>query len=378
MIQFNKPHITGKEFRYIEEAINNQWISGNGPFTKRCHQFFEERYGFPKCLLTSSCTDALEMAALLLDLGPGDEVIFPSFTFVSTVNAFMLRGIKAVFADSLPHHPNIDPQAIRERITPQTKALVIVHYGGAACAMEEILEIVQEHNLLLIEDAAHAIDAYYKNKPLGSFGHLATFSFHETKNIICGEGGMLVINDARFEERAEILWEKGTNRTAFYRGEVDKYGWVDLGSSFLPSDLTAAFLMAQLECLAGIQSKRKSIVENYYKGLDELIKNALFQVITPEDYATQNGHLFAIVLADEPERSALINHLKQSEIFPAFHYQSLHKSPYFTPLHDGRALPNADLFSERLLRLPVYHDINVAEIQEICNAIKEFYGGREA
>jgi dTDP-4-amino-4,6-dideoxygalactose transaminase len=313
-----------------------------------------------------------------LDLGPGDEVIFPSFTFVSTANAFILRGVKAVFADSLPHHPNIDPQAIRDLITPKTKALVIVHYGGAACAMEEIMKIVQDHNLYLIEDAAHAIDSYYKDKPLGSFGHLATFSFHETKNIICGEGGMLVINDPRFEERAEILWEKGTNRTAFFRGEVDKYGWVDLGSSFLPSDLTAAFLMAQLECLADIQSKRKSNIEIYYKGLDELIKNALFQVITPDVYATQNGHLFAIVLADKPERTALIKHLKQHDIYPAFHYQSLHKSPFFTPLHDGRALPNADLFSERLLRLPVYHDLNVAEIQEICNAIKGFYEGRQA
>jgi dTDP-4-amino-4,6-dideoxygalactose transaminase len=375
MIEFNRPFLSGKELTYIQEAVANRWISGNGPFTKRCQAFFEKRYGFNKCLLTSSCTDALEMAAILLDLKSGDEVIFPSFTFVSTANAFLLRGVKAVFADSCADHPNIDPQEIRNLITPKTKAMVVVHYGGAACDMVEILKIVADHQLFLVEDAAHAIDSFYGNKPLGSFGHLATFSFHETKNIICGEGGMLVVNDVTLEERAEIIWEKGTNRTAFYRGEVDKYGWVDIGSSFLPSDVTAAFLMSQLESLDEIQGIRKKIVSRYQEALLTLIQKGSIKIVQPANYATENGHLFAIILRNETERRSLIKHLREKSIFPAFHYQSLHKSAYFLSQHDGRELPNADKFSDGLLRLPLHCGLSPANIDDICQHLMAFFDG---
>ena len=248
-IPFNKPFLSGNETKYIEEAVRSMKISGDGIFTKKCHAFFEEKYGFLKCLLTTSCTDALEMAAILIDIQAGDEVIMPSYTFVSTANAFVLRGAKIVFADSLPDHPNIDVSKIEALITPKTKAIVPVHYGGVACDMDVIMELAKRYNLFVIEDAAQAVDSFYKGLPLGGIGHLAAFSFHETKNIISGEGGMLVINDAQFAERAEIIREKGTNRSQFYRGEVDKYGWMDIGSSFLPSDIIAAFLFAQLENL---------------------------------------------------------------------------------------------------------------------------------
>lgn len=376
MIEFNRPYLSGKELTYIQEAVENRWISGNGPFTKRCQSFFEKRFGFNKCLLTSSCTDALEMAAILLDLKPGDEVIFPSFTFVSTVNAFLLRGVKAVLADSYAEHPNIDPEEIRSLVTPRTKAIVVVHYGGAACDMEEILKIAKEHQLFLVEDAAHAIDSYYLGKPLGSFGHISAFSFHETKNIICGEGGLLVVNDKKLEQRAEIIWEKGTNRTAFYRGEVDKYGWVDIGSSFLPSDVTAAFLMAQLECLDEIQSMRKSIVSRYHEALSALSEKGAIDTIKPGKTATENGHLFAMVLPNEATRKSLMVHLRENNIFPAFHYQSLHKSAFFISQHDGRDLPNADKFSDRLLRLPVHCGITLGNVDEICQHIIAFFDGK--
>lgn len=376
MIEFNRPYLSGKELTYIQEAVENRWISGNGPFTKRCQSFFEKRFGFNKCLLTSSCTDALEMAAILLDLKPGDEVIFPSFTFVSTVNAFLLRGVKAVLADSYAEHPNIDPEEIRSLVTPKTKAIVVVHYGGAACDMEEIVKIAKEHQLFLVEDAAHAIDSYYLGKPLGSFGHISAFSFHETKNIICGEGGLLVVNDKKLEQRAEIIWEKGTNRTAFYRGEVDKYGWVDIGSSFLPSDVTAAFLMAQLECLDEIQSMRKSIVSRYHEALSALSEKGAIDTIKPGKTATENGHLFAMVLPNEATRKSLMVHLRENNIFPAFHYQSLHKSAFFISQHDGRDLPNADKFSDRLLRLPVHCGITSGNVDEICQHIIAFFDGK--
>jgi len=232
---FNKPYLTGKETHYIYKAVNSGKISGNGIYTQKCQKFFEERYGFKKCLLTSSCTDALEMCAILIDIKPDDEVIIPSYTFVSTANAFILRGANIIFADSNEYNPNIDENEIEKLITKKTKAIVVVHYAGIACNMDKIMEIANKNNLFVIEDAAHSVDSFYKNKPLGSIGHLATFSFHETKNVISGEGGMLVINDDRFINRAEIIWEKGTNRAAFWRGEVDKYGWVDIGSSFLPS-----------------------------------------------------------------------------------------------------------------------------------------------
>ena len=274
MINFNEPYCTGNEPKYIQDAINRGKLSGNGYYTKKCQHFLEEKLGVKKCLLTTSCTDALEMCAILLDIQPGDEVIMPSYTFVSTANAFVLRGAKIVFCDSRPDHPGMDESLIEGLLTEKTKAIVPVHYAGVACDMDKIMSIAKQHDLFVVEDAAQAIDSHYKGKPLGSIGHLAAFSFHETKNISSGEGGALIINDDRFLERSEIIWEKGTNRSAFWRGEVDKYGWVDIGSSFLPSEITAAFLWAQLESLEKIQEQRKSIW-NAYNAVFLKIKNDL-------------------------------------------------------------------------------------------------------
>jgi dTDP-4-amino-4,6-dideoxygalactose transaminase len=275
MLTFNKPFLTGKETAYITDAVASGKISGNGKYTQLCQNYFQNKYGFKKCLLTTSCTDALEMAAILLEIKPGDEVIMPSYTFVSTANAFVLRGANIVFADSMGVNPNMDVESIEALITPKTKAIVPVHYAGIACDMDAIMDLATKYNLFVVEDAAQAIDSYYTGKdgiekPLGGIGHLAAFSFHETKNIISGEGGMLVVNDPQFAQRAEIIWEKGTNRSAFFRGEVDKYGWVDVGSSFLPSEIVAAFLWAQLEHLEEIQNKRKSIWNQYWEGLKPL------------------------------------------------------------------------------------------------------------
>ena len=270
MIPFNKPHLTGKETDYIRESVLSGKISGDGIYTKKCHQYFESKYGFRKAMLTTSCTDALEMCAILLDIKPGDEVIAPSYTFVSTVNAFVLRGAKIIFADSCVENPNIDMNDVEKLITPKTRAIIVVHYAGIACDMDRVMQLASDHNLFVVEDAAQAIDSYYNGKPLGSIGHLAAFSFHETKNIISGEGGMLVVNDDQFIKRAEIIREKGTNRSSFFRGEIDKYGWVDIGSSFLPSDIIAAFLYAQIENIDVIQSKRREIWDRYYSALKPL------------------------------------------------------------------------------------------------------------
>jgi len=372
-IPFNKPFLTGKEIDYIREAVLSGKISGNGMFTRRCHEFFEQRYGFRKCLLTTSGTDALEMCALLIDIRPGDEVIMPSYTFVSTANAFILRGAMIRFCDSATENPNIDPDAIEPLITERTRAIVVVHYAGIACDMEKIMSLASRYHLFLIEDAAQAIDAYYQHRPLGSFGHLAAFSFHETKNIISGEGGMLVINDDRFVKRAEILWEKGTNRTAFYRGEVDKYGWVDIGSSFLPSELTAAFLFAQLENLDAIQQKRKNLWKVYEEELKPLEKKKVVQLPHIPPYATPNAHMFYLLCRSIEERDRLIEYLKQHGIMAVFHYLSLHKSPYYAPKHDGRPLPNCDRYADCLLRLPLFYELTVDEVRRIASLIIQFY-----
>jgi len=372
-IPFNKPFLTGKEIDYIRESVLSGKISGNGMFTRRCHEFFEQRYGFRKCLLTTSGTDALEMCALLIDIRPGDEVIMPSYTFVSTANAFILRGAVIRFCDSATENPNIDPDAIEPLITERTRAIVVVHYAGIACDMEKIMSLASRYHLFLIEDAAQAIDAYYQHRPLGSFGHLAAFSFHETKNIISGEGGMLVINDDRFVKRAEILWEKGTNRTAFYRGEVDKYGWVDIGSSFLPSELTAAFLFAQLENLDAIQQKRKNLWKVYEEELKPLEKKKVVQLPHIPPYATPNAHMFYLLCRSIEERDRLIEYLKQHGIMAVFHYLSLHKSPYYAPKHDGRPLPNCDRYADCLLRLPLFYELTVDEVRRIASLIIQFY-----
>lgn len=376
MIPFNKPFLTGKETQYISEAVISGKISGNGIFTKKCHEFFQKKYGFKKCLLTTSCTDALEMAALLLNIREGDEVIMPSYTFVSSANPFVLRGATIVFADSMQSNPNIDADKIEALITPKTKAIVVVHYAGIACNMDKIMALAHKHNLFVVEDAAQAINSFYTGsdgvkKPLGSIGHLAAFSFHETKNIIAGEGGMLVINDEQFLKRSEIIWEKGTNRSAFFRGEIDKYGWVDVGSSFLPSEIVAAFLYAQLEHLDEIQSKRIELWNFYYEQLKPLTEKGLIQLPDIPVYACNNAHIFYILFPDVEKRNECIRHLKENNILSVFHYLSLHKSTFFYQKHDGRELTETDRYSETLLRLPMYYELEESWVKRICDLIKE-------
>ncbi|RME19858.1 MAG: dTDP-4-amino-4,6-dideoxygalactose transaminase [Bacteroidetes bacterium] len=374
---FNIPHLTGKEVHYIYDAVFNKQLSGNGKYTKLCHQFFQNTYQFKKVLLTSSCTDALEMCALLINIQPGDEVIMPSYTFVSTANAFVLRGAKIIFADSYAHHPNMNADAIEELITSKTKAIVVMHYAGVANDMDKIISIAQKYNLYVIEDAAQAIDSYYikgnTKIPLGSIGNLGAMSFHETKNIISGEGGMLIVNDEQFVKRSEILWEKGTNRSAFFRGEVDKYGWVDVGSSFLPSELTAAFLYAQLEHLSEIQQRRTNLWNNYYEGLKGLEEKGYVRLPYLPPYATNNAHMFYLVCQSLEERTKLIQYLKEAGIQAVFHYLSLHRSPFYKDKHDGRELPYSDMFSDCLVRLPMYYDLDTNIQNYIIETICNFY-----
>ena len=379
-IPFNKPHLTGKEAHYMYKAVFNGKLSGNGEYTKRCQQFFEERYGFRKCLLTTSGTDALEMCAMLCDLQRGDEVIIPSYTFVSTALAFLREGAKVVFADSMKRNPNLDAETLESLITPHTKVIVPVHYAGVACDMDAIMSIAQKHNLLVVEDAAQAIDSYYTSNikhqtlPLGGIGHLAAFSFHETKNITAGgEGGLLVVNDERFVRRAEIIWEKGTNRAEFFRGEVNKYGWVDMGSSFLPAEINAAFLWAQLENLDEIQSKRKQLWNRYYELLKPLADKGYFAFPDMPEYASNNAHMFYLTFPSLETRTALIKHLKDNDIMAVFHYLSLHSSAYYADKHDGRALPECDRYADTLVRFPMYYDLEIEDVERICNLIKDYY-----
>ena len=373
MIPFNKPFLTGKEAHYMYQAVLSGKISGNGIFTKKCQSFLEDKYGFKKCLLTTSGTDALEMCAMLCNLRPGDEVIVPSYTFVSTALAFLREGAKVVFADSCSNNPNIDADRIEELITPHTRVIVPVHYAGVACDMDKIMAIANRHNLLVVEDAAQAIDSYYKGRPLGSIGHLAAFSFHETKNIISGEGGLLCVNDDRFIRRSEIIWEKGTNRAEFFRGEVNKYGWCDMGSSFLPSEIVSAFLWAQLECMDQIQDKRKSLWEEYHRLLKPLADRGCFSVPDIPDYATKNGHMFYLVCNSIDDRTALIASLKEAGIGAVFHYLSLHSSDYYKDKHDGRELHNCDHYADCLVRLPMFYELSIEDVGLICNEIVRFY-----
>ncbi len=375
-IGFNKPYVTGKELEYISDAVSSKKLSGNGKYTQKCQQFFETHYGIEKCLLTSSCTDALEMAALLIDIEPGDEVIMPSYTFVSTANAFVLRGAKIVFADSRADHPGVDEKSLENLITPKTKAIVVVHYAGVACDMDIVMEVATRHNLFVIEDAAQAIDSFYTGRDgvrraLGSIGHLAAFSFHETKNIISGEGGLLAINDKRFKERAEIIWEKGTNRSAFFRGEVDKYGWVDVGSSFLPSEITAAFLWAQLEHVQDIQSKRLAIWDAYLKAFQTSKMKLNIKMPSIPSFATKNGHMFYILFESIEQRNKVVKKLLDNQVQAVFHYLSLHKSKFYASKHDNRMLQFSDFYSDTLLRLPLYYDLEIDQVQQIVNLICE-------
>lgn len=375
MIPFNKPHLTGKEAHYMYQAVNDGKLSGNGKFTKQCQHFLEERYGFKKCLLTTSCTDALEMAAILCDIRPGDEVIVPSYTFVSSALAFVRQGAKIVFADSMKRNPNLDAELLEDLISPRTKVIVPVHYAGVACDMDRIMEIADKYHLLVVEDAAQAIDSSYKGRPLGTIGHMSAFSFHETKNIISGEGGMLGINDARFIRRAEIIWEKGTNRAEFFRGEVNKYGWCDIGSSFLPSEIIAAFLWAQLEEMETIQAARKALWNKYYELLAPLGERGLFRMPDIPAYATNNAHMFYLVCNSLEERTALIKALKEHDVMAVFHYLSLHSSEFYKDKHDGRSLPECDRYADCLVRLPMYFDLSMAEVKTICDVIGSFLLG---
>lgn len=376
MIPFNKPFLTGKEAHYMYQAVYTGKLSGNGVFTKKCQLFFEEKYGFKKAVMTTSGTDALEMAAILCDVKPGDEVIVPSYTFVSSALAFVRQGARIIFADSCENNPNIDADKIEALITDKTKVIVPVHYAGVACDMDKIMDIANRHNLLVVEDAAQAIDSYYKGKPLGGIGHLGCFSFHETKNVTAGgEGGLLVVNDERFIRRAEIIWEKGTNRAEFFRGMVNKYGWVDTGSSFLPSEINAAFLWAQLESLDTIQERRKTIWNQYWTSLNILAEKGFFSMPDMPDYATNNAHMFYLVCRNLEERTQLIAFLKDKGVGAVFHYLSLHLSDYYKDHHKGviPSLPQCDRFADCLVRLPMFFELKDEEVKYVIDCIIEFF-----
>jgi dTDP-4-amino-4,6-dideoxygalactose transaminase len=374
-IPFNKPLTTGKEIEYIRKAIANRKLSGDGSFTKKCHTWFEEHFGCTKALLTTSCTHALEMAAILADIQPGDEVIMPSYTFVSTANAFVLRGAKIVFIDIRPDTMNMDETLIEAAITEKTKAIVPVHYAGVACEMDTIMEIARRHNLLVIEDAAQGVMSKYKGKYLGIIGDMGCYSFHETKNYTCGEGGALIINDERFIERAEIIREKGTNRSKFHRGQVDKYTWVDIGSSYLPSELNAAYLYAQLEMAEEINENRLAIWNQYYHGLKLIQEKGLLDLpYVPED-CQHNAHMFYIKAKDLEERTRLIQYLKDNGVTSVFHYIPLHSSPAGKTMgcfHGKDYYTTQE--SERLLRLPMYYGLNKNDTDFVIHTVEGYYG----
>jgi dTDP-4-amino-4,6-dideoxygalactose transaminase len=378
IIPFNKPSVVGDELRYVSEALSGTHISGDGPFTKKCHGFLEQELGMSKVLLTTSCTHALEMCALLLDVGPGDEVILPPFTFVSTVNAFVLRGAKPVFVDIRPDTLNLDEGSLEQKITERTRAIFLVHYAGVGCEMDSICEIAARHGVAIIEDNAHGLFARYRGRLLGTFGCLATQSFHETKNFSCGEGGALVINDSTFIERAEIIREKGTNRSRFFRGQVDKYSWVDLGSSYLPSDILAAVLLGQFERKEQIQAKRRQIWETYYVGLAKWGEREGIGLPFVPAHCDQPYHMFYLLLRSLEDRQALIRHLREREIYAAFHYLPLHLSEYARQW-TGKVgdYPVAEQVSDRLLRLPFFYSLTAAEQARVIDAICSFRGCRE-
>lgn len=364
-VPFNKPFVTGKEQDYIGDVIACKKLSGNGKYTKLCQNWFKEKFNAKHCLLTTSCTDALEMSSILADIQPGDEVIIPTYTFVSAANAFVLRGAKIVFVDSLAEHPNLDHTLLEELITEKTKAIVVVHYAGIACDMDAIMAIANKYDLVVIEDAAQAIGAKYKNKYLGTIGHFGAYSFHATKNIHCGEGGLLLVNDDKHIRRSEIIWEKGTNRAAFVRGEVDKYSWVDVGSSFLPSELNAAFLWAQLEFFESIFEKRIEIWNSYFENLTKLNTPVL------PNYSTNNGHIFYIVCENLKHRIDISSYLKAHSIQAYFHFLSLHSSPYMNGCTLG-SFPNADRFESCLLRLPIYNSMTPEEVQFVAQKLLSY------
>lgn len=376
MIPFNIPPFTGKEMNYIRQAVENQKICGDGPYTKKCSEWIEQKTGTAKCLLTTSCTHATELAALLADVKEGDEVIMPSYTFVSTADAFVLRGAKPVFVDIRPDTMNMDETLIEDAITPRTKAIVPVHYAGVACEMDTIMDIAKRHHLLVIEDAAQGIMSTYKGQALGAIGDFGCFSFHETKNYSMGEGGALLIKDPKYVEEAEIIREKGTNRSKFYRGQIDKYTWVNYGSSYLPSDMNAAYLWAQLELAEEINEKRRSIWNRYWELLQPLKEQGRIELPTVPEGCVHNAHMFYIKAKDLEERTGLIDFLRENEIWPVFHYIPLHTAPAgikFGEFHGEDKYTTKE--SERLCRLPLFYSLELEQVDYIASKVKEFYQG---
>jgi len=373
MIPFNKQNLFGKELDYIKDAYDNGKVSGDGKYTKMCSGFMEERFNSKKILLTTSGTHALELAALLADIKEGDEVILPSYTFVSTANAFVLRGAKLVYCDIREDNLNIDENKIEGLITEKTKAIVPVHYAGVACEMDKIIQIAKKYNLIIIEDAAQGVDAKYKDKYLGTIGDFGCYSFHETKNFSSGEGGAISINNEKYIKRAEIIREKGTNRSQFFRGEVDKYTWVDIGSSYLPSDINAAVLYNQFENMEDINNKRKEIYNVYYNGLKDLQDQNKLRLPIINDFAKTNYHMFYIILNSEEERNNLMDYLKANGIHSVFHYIPLHESPYSREHFGNFSLPVTENFSRKLLRLPMYYDLQLQEVNYIVEKIEKFF-----
>jgi dTDP-4-amino-4,6-dideoxygalactose transaminase len=374
MIVFNQPTVLGIEQKYIQQVCKNKKFSGDGEFTRKCHQWFEDKLPCKKALLTTSCTSALDMAAILADIHPGDEVILPSYTFVSTANAFALRGARLAFVDIRPDTMNIDETLIEGAITDKTKVIVPVHYAGVSCEMDTIMDIAHRHHLLVIEDAAQGVTSTYKGRQLGTIGHLGCYSFHETKNYTCGEGGALIINDERFIERAEIVREKGTNRSNFFRGQVDKYTWVDIGSSYLPSELNAAYLLAQLESVDKILEDRLGSWNHYYNGLRELVDKKIIEVPVVPDGCTHNGHMFYIKTKDLEERTKLIDYLKEHDITSVFHYIPLHSAPAGQCYGRFSGEDQYTTFeSERLLRLPLYYGMGRLVVEDVVSCIMNYY-----
>lgn len=376
VVPFNVPYTTGRELEYLATVLKSGMWVGGGPFTQRCEHHLEQTLGLRRSLLTTSCSDALELAALLLDIRPGDEVIVPSFTFVSTANAFALRGATIRFADSYADNPNIDPESVRRLITPRTRCICVVHYAGVACDMDAIMELANAQDIAVVEDAAQAIDAQYRGVPLGTIGRFGAISFHGTKNIAAGEGGALLINRPEDVLRAEIMREKGTNRSAFVRGEVDKYGWVDLGSSFIPSELIAAVLLAQLEALNDIQALRLDIWQRYHAAFADLEQAARIRRPNIPDYATNNAHMYYLICASEDERNALMDHLKELNVKATFHYTPLHNSTYQLRFGVEPEMPNAERFHACLVRLPLFAAMTPEQVARVIDGVRSFFAAR--
>lgn len=373
MIPFNKPYYSGKEKKYIAMAMETKILTGDMKMIRDCESFLEKKYHFNKVFLTNSCTMALEMSALIVGIQPGDEVIVPSYTYVSTANAFALRGAKLVFVDSKTNRPNMDEKLVESLITDKTKAIVVVHYAGVACDFSIIKKLAKQHNLFVIEDAAQCIDSYYLDSPIGTIGDISCFSFHETKNIHSGEGGFIAINNFVLLAKAEIVRNKGTNRTAFTKGEVSKYEWIDLGFSSMPSAISAAFLFSQLEKIEKVQKKRLKLWKNYFKKLKPLQKSKQIQLPLIPKYASNNAHIFYFICSSENERNDLIAYLDSNGIQAVFHYQSLHTSPFYQSKHGDRSLPNAEKYSQCLVRMPLFYDLKIEEQEFVCSKVMEFY-----